>query len=406
LTAPGDGAQVLIIEEDTEVSVGLATQLVRIGCRVVGQAATAAKALLLAQECPPDLALTDVRIQGDQDGIETARVLQERFGAAIVYLVEFGDEDALKHAQSTHPFGYVFKPILGEELRSTIESVCARRKVLRSALDLLAAGCGAEDAAGLKGGDVTSALTQSIADIGEEMLEMQRAARTKDLFLARISHELRTPLASIIGFCDTLLLGVHGALNGEQTRHLTTIQRSGEHLLSLLDDLLDLSGINSGQLRLRQDPVNCAVVLKEVVALMAPLAGDKHLVLEPHAPEPNLVVLGDRRAVRQILLNLVGNAIKFTERGGVSVACHRSAETEGSWVLCEVRDTGPGIREEDRQRLFRPFSQIGAGAASRGRGLGLHLSLKLAEQMQGTIGVGGSPGEGSVFTLVLPLQVP
>ncbi len=232
----------------------------------------------------------------------------------------------------------------------------------------------------------------------EKNLELERASQAKDRFLATMSHELRTPLNAIIGFTGLMLMKLPGPLTPDQERQLRLVQASGKHLLSLINDLLDLAKIESGRVELQLAPVECAPVLEEVVQTLLPTAEAKGLWLRVVPPDAQARVRADRRALQQILINLTGNALKFTARGGVSL------EVSGTTgVDIAVRDTGVGISEADRARLFQAFTQVGdAGTRkSEGTGLGLHLSTKLAALMGGRIDVDSEPGRGSVFTLRL-----
>jgi len=233
----------------------------------------------------------------------------------------------------------------------------------------------------------------------EKNLELERANLAKDRFLATMSHELRTPLNAIIGFTGLMLMKLPGPLTADQEKQLGLVQSSGKHLLSLINDLLDLAKIESGRVELRLETVDCGVVLEEVVQTLRPTAEAKALWLRLEPEQVTVPVRADRRALQQILINLAGNALKFTHEGGVSI----EVSTQGERVDVAVRDTGIGISETDRARLFQAFTQVGDRGTRRaeGTGLGLHLSTKLAELMGGRIEVASQPGQGSVFTLRL-----
>ncbi|QTN24842.1 PAS domain S-box protein [Rhizobacter sp. AJA081-3] len=229
--------------------------------------------------------------------------------------------------------------------------------------------------------------------------ELERASRAKDRFLATMSHELRTPLNAIIGFTGLMLMKLPGPLTPDQEKQLGLVQSSGKHLLSLINDLLDLAKIESGRVELRLGAVDCAPVLDEVLQTLGPAAQARGLWLrlEPRPDWP--AVRADRRALLQILINLTGNAIKFTHAGGVTLSVR---DVDGG-IGIEVRDTGPGISTADRARLFEAFSQVGdvQARSAEGTGLGLHLSTKLAALMDGRIDVESEAGRGSCFTLIL-----
>ena len=242
----------------------------------------------------------------------------------------------------------------------------------------------------------------------------QAADQVKSSFLATMSHELRTPLNSIIGFTGIVLQRMAGPLTAEQEKQLGMVRGSARHLLELINDVLDLSKIEAGQLEVRTERFDLRAVIERVVASVRPLAERKTLTLTTAiAPEIG-ETSSDRRRVEQILLNLLSNAIKFTETGAVALSASVSqAPTSVSGaarrvVRIEVRDTGIGITPENLATLFQPFRQIDSGLArqSEGTGLGLAISRRLAELLHGEIGADSKWNEGSVFTLVLPFDGP
>ena len=236
----------------------------------------------------------------------------------------------------------------------------------------------------------------------EKNSELGSANLAKDRFLASMSHELRTPLNAIIGFTGTLLMKLPGALNTEQDKQLRTIQTSAKHLLSLINDLLDLAKIESGKVELRMESVSCRSVLEEVATSLRPLAQAKGLKFEVVAPENDVPVLTDRRALMQIIINLSNNAIKFTDKGGIRLEL-RDGEAGTHSRRVDIVDTGMGIRPEDQQKLFHAFEQVGTPGSQRpeGTGLGLHLSQKLAGLLASRIEFKSTFGKGSTFSLIM-----
>jgi PAS domain S-box-containing protein len=237
-------------------------------------------------------------------------------------------------------------------------------------------------------------------------VELESASLIKDRFLASMSHELRTPLNAVIGFTGTLLMKLPGPLTEEQSKQLRIIQSSAKHLLSLINDLLDLAKIESGKVTLANEPVTVQSVVEEVCTALRPMAEQKGLDLTVTAPEEELVLNTDRRAVGQILLNLASNAIKFTEHGEVRIVLDRQRDSGNSWIQLSVHDTGIGILSEDQPKLFQFFSQVERKTSRRkrneGAGLGLQLSRKLAELLGGQINFKSEYGKGSTFTISLP----
>jgi PAS domain S-box-containing protein len=230
----------------------------------------------------------------------------------------------------------------------------------------------------------------------------EEADRAKSVFLATMSHELRTPLNSIIGFTGVLQQGLAGPLTDEQQRQLEMVRGSGRHLLALINDILDISRIEAGELSLQARPMEVPDSLRRVASTLGPLASAKGLQLDLSMPPDLGRIRQDERRLEQILINLIGNAIKFTEKGGVKVQAVRRA----GWLCVQVQDTGPGMDAEELEQLFRPFHQLDNGLARshEGTGLGLAISQRLAALMGGSITVHSTPGLGSTFTLNVPLE--
>lgn len=232
----------------------------------------------------------------------------------------------------------------------------------------------------------------------EKNLELAKASLAKDRFLASMSHELRTPLNAVIGFTGTLLMKLPGPLTAAQEKQLNTIKTNAKHLLSLINDLLDLAKIESGSVELQLEPISCSEVIAEVIGSLRPLAESKGLLLEVHNSLPDLIVRSDRRALSQILLNLTNNAIKFTDAGSVKLTVQRRDNA----FRFEITDTGIGIPDDQQTLLFQAYSRVPAtGKRREGTGLGLHLSRKLAELLGGEITMKSEFGVGSTFILTL-----
>ena len=241
----------------------------------------------------------------------------------------------------------------------------------------------------------------------DKNLELENAALVKDRFLASMSHELRTPLNAIIGFTGTLLMKLPGPLNAEQEKQLRIVQTGAKHLLSLINDLLDVAKLSANKVTLNLEPVDCKTLIEEVSATLELEARRKGLAFAVHTPPDDVLLLTDRRALSQILINLVGNAIKFTQQGRVDVVLQDLQLPTGRAVQLRVQDTGPGIPLQEQPRLFEAFSRVESADRRHheGTGLGLHLSRKLAEALGGTLGFDSTEGLGSTFTLQLPEHV-
>ncbi len=247
-----------------------------------------------------------------------------------------------------------------------------------------------------------SKVAERTAELASANSRLQELDRLKSMFMASMSHELRTPLNSIIGFTGLLLMGLTGELNAEQKTQLGMVKSSAQHLLSLINDILDISKIESGRVQLVMEEFDLHQVVEEVVSSLHPQADKKGLALV-HNSEPGLLVTNDRRRVKQILMNLVTNAVKFTDEGSVKVVIDRR---EDQRISLSVRDTGIGIAPEDMEKLFQPFQQIDMTSTKRheGTGLGLYLCSKLMEMLQGEVKAESRLGEGSMFTMSIPLR--
>jgi protein-histidine pros-kinase len=232
---------------------------------------------------------------------------------------------------------------------------------------------------------------------------LAEAIQAKDRFLASMSHELRTPLNSIIGFTGTLLMQLPGPLTEEQESQLRTVQGSSKHLLALINDLLDVARFDSDAPRVQGEPVECVAALGEAMATLVPAARHKGLQVTTRCPQPQLHAHLDRRAFRQVLLNLVSNAIKYTEQGRVDVTLEQQGPPGQEEVVVQVADTGRGIAAADQPRLFQPFARIEpASRQGEGTGLGLYLTRRLVEAQGGSVRCTSDPGRGSEFTVRLP----
>jgi CheY-like chemotaxis protein len=232
------------------------------------------------------------------------------------------------------------------------------------------------------------------------------ASAAKTNFLANISHEIRTPMTAILGYAE--LLRDVGADPAERAEWIDTIRRNGDHLLAIINDLLDLSKIEAGRFEVELAPVSVPDVVRDVVKLMRVRAASQGIALD-HVVEDDLartLVRTDAVRIRQVLLNLVGNAVKFTERGGVEVRVGARAKGPRLELSVAVRDTGCGIAPELLPRLFEPFTQSDASFTRRhgGTGLGLAISRRLASLLGGRIDVASEVGRGSVFTFVFDAE--
>ena len=359
------------------------------------------------------------------------RGLLEAAPDAMVVVNQAG-EIILLNVQAEKQFGYRRDELVGQKVKNIIPEGFAERLIadgLRSAADALAQqiGTGIELSGRRKDasefpieimlsplespeGILVTAAIRDITDrkrfesaLQEKNTEMERANQAKDRFLASMSHELRTPLNGIIGFAEFLSDGKPGAINVKQHEYLGDILASGRHLLELINDVLDMVKVQSGKLKLLNEPFELLAATEEVFAVVTPLAQNKQIDMTMAiAPGLGTVVL-DQQRFRQIVYNLLSNALKFTDDGGqVRI---EAATLDTDRFRLSIRDSGIGIAPEDMPRLFTEFEQLETGTSRRfgGTGLGLALTREIVEAMGGTISVESKIGKGSTFTVILPV---
>ena len=365
-------ASILIVEDESVVALDLKLQLLDWGYDVVGVADTAAQAESLAQLHRPDLALMDVMLQGEVDGIEAALHLQGSLGVPVLFLTSYSDADTVRRAAETAAYGYVTKPFQARELHAGIEVAIWKAKMERQ-----------------------------LAELAGERMKRQAselASRSKSEFLARISHEMRTPLNAVLGFAQLLK---HHEISGTPPTpgYPDHILNAGRHLLALVDDVLDVQGVADGTLRLSLQPCRVDLMLHEVAGLLQPMAAPRDVRLQPEGLAP-VVALADPTRLRQVLLNLGTNAVKYNVQGG---SVRLAASQQSGQVRVSVEDTGIGMTPEQLAHLFEPFNRLGRESTREdGVGLGLVIARRLAGLMQGTLRVESEAGVGTRATLELP----
>ncbi|HEY9723920.1 MAG TPA: ATP-binding protein [Oscillatoriaceae cyanobacterium] len=252
----------------------------------------------------------------------------------------------------------------------------------------------------------TESLDRLVAERTRELSAANEELRSLDLlkdeFISIVSHELRTPVNAITGFGSILVDGVAGALTPEQSAYVEKMLAGADRLLALINDLLDYSRIQAGKFSLAKERLDAGVVIKDTITVLADQAAQKRVRLHFAEPAEPLLAQADPQRLSQVVLNLVGNAIKFTPEGGrITVGVRR----QGEFLRCEVHDTGPGIAASDIPKLFQRFGQLDTGPtrAHRGTGLGLVIVKSLVEAHGGEVGVESQPGQGSTFWFTLPL---
>ncbi len=392
-------AKILVVDDETDLELLITQKFrreVRNGEMQFEFAGNGLEALARLKEIPDfDIVLTDLNMP-EMDGLTLLHELRRyKRDLRTIVLSAYGDLGNIRAAMNRGAFDFLTKPIDFKDLKitlaKTMESVAELREIEQARLD--------KEAAQQKALDEERKAKESQRKLIEHLKKMDRL---KDEFLASTTHELKTPINGIIGIVDSLLDGVAGTLNPKVQSNLDMVVSSGKRLSRLVDDILDFSKMKSGQIVLQKRPVDLYQAVETVLVLSQPLTLGKNLELRneisPQAPH----VFADPNRVQQILFNLVGNAIKFTDMGSVSV----TASQQGNLCEISISDTGIGIPEERFDDIFQMFEQVEHSGTRRqgGAGLGLAITRKLVELNGGEIRVTSDMGEGSQFSFTLPIS--
>ena len=237
------------------------------------------------------------------------------------------------------------------------------------------------------------------------LFRSEQASRLKSQFLANMSHEFRTPLNAILGYTHMLLHGVTGPVSDQQRKSLTRIDSNSQHLLALINDILDITRIEAGRMPLNLSSFEIPELVNEVMSELEPIISRSSLRVTAKMPRTLRPIKSDRQKVKQIVLNLLSNALKFTPAGSVTIAA--SYDEHRRWVAISVQDTGVGIASEDQAKVFEDFRQLDASPTRGygGTGLGLSICRRLAQMLGGAIDLRSNVNKGSVFTLRLPVRL-
>jgi signal transduction histidine kinase len=354
---------VLVIDDESGIRDVLARALPRRGYEV-SLAETGEQAVAKAKEKSFELAICDMVMPG-MDGVSTLKALKRlQPHMEVVMSTGFASLETAIESLKSGAYDYVAKPYALDHIFGVLDKALEHRR------------------------------------LQAKVVELEAANRLKSEFLANMSHELRTPLNAIVGYTSLMLEGVYGAIPADQQSALDRVLSNSRNLLNLINNILDFSKLSAGMMPVFLEDFDAADLTREVAQTLQCLASQKGLALETDAPAP-VPMRGDKTKVKQVLINLTANAVKFTEKGSVTL---RAAPAPDGGVELSVRDTGPGIAPEHLAYIFEKFTQID-GTVTRphgGTGLGLSITKKLCELLGGKIEVESRLGEGSVFIARLP----
>jgi signal transduction histidine kinase/BarA-like signal transduction histidine kinase len=363
--------RILVVDDERIVNLDIQATLKRLGYTIVGDAVSGQEAIDKARQFRPDLVLMDIKLRGEMDGVEAANYIIKSYDIPVVFLTAYSDDKTLNRAKLTGPFGYLLKPFEERDLRSSIEIALYKHGIEQE-------------------------FRQAVHDA-------EAANEAKSSFLATISHELRTPMNGILGLSE-ILLG--SGLDAEQQEYVELIKGSANSLLKVLNDLLDYSKIERRILELREGNFDLHEVMSIIVNTHKDQAHKKGLNVDCCFHSETIAALqGDSGRLTQVLNNLVSNAIKYTDRGGVSIEilpddCSADPYPDGCVrLLFVVSDTGVGISRNKADTIFESFTQLEDYMTRKqgGIGLGLTISYNLVNLLQGGMWLETKPNEGSSF---------
>ncbi|MDX1901346.1 MAG: ATP-binding protein [Gammaproteobacteria bacterium] len=357
--------KILIVEDEFITAMDMQRNLEKLNYIVLGICGSGEEAIEKSNVLNPDIILMDVSLQGEMKGTEAARQIVRRRRVPIIFITAYNDNETLKHAKLANPYGYLIKPINMSDLNITIDMALFKFKT-----------------------------------------ELESAAKTEQLkneFLANMSHEMRTPLNGIIGFSELMYNNKIGETTDVQHEYLGDILSCSQHLLDLINNVLDFSKIESGKIEFKPETVHLGNLINEITNTLSILIENRKLDLSVQVDPALSNVTIDPVRFKQILYNYLSNAIKFSNDGGeIEVAAY--LEENDDTFRIEVIDHGIGIDENDLKELFVPFHQLNASANKnyQGSGIGLALTRLLVEAQNGKVGVESVLGSGSIFYAILP----
>jgi len=377
------GATIIVVEDEMGARATLCGILEDAEYRIIGLE-RGAEALEVIRRSEFDAIITDIRLP-DVGGMEILELAKEiNPDAAVIMMTGYASVETAVDAVNQGAYAYFVKPVNPDEIKTTIANALKQQRLLQENKRLV------------------ESLQRSNKLLFETNEKLRKTTQAKSEFLANMSHELRTPLNVINGFSELMLDEVPGEVNEEQRQCLNDILGSGKHLLNLIDDILDLSKVESGKMELNFKNIGLTVLMASLYNTVKAMLVSRKQSLEVNVGEGFPPVYADKAKVRQVLLNLLSNSTKFTPDGGKLKV---EAVRDGDWCRVSVIDNGIGIKKEDQERIFEPFCQLDSPLTEEkgGTELGLTIARQIIEKHGGRIWVESEYRKGSRFTFTLPL---
>ncbi|MBT3226365.1 MAG: response regulator [Deltaproteobacteria bacterium] len=405
-------SRIMIVEDEAIILSLIKTYLLNLQYEIAAEACSGEEAIRLVKTVKPDIILMDISIPGDYDGIRTAQEILKEQNIPIIFLTSHTDEETIDRATGLSPYGYLFKPIKQIELQVAIDITLSRKAIEKQLRTSEARYKSAEETLRLHQTDLENMVAAQTGDLKEAKESAERANQAKSEFLTNMSHELRTPMHQILNFSKFGMTKIETAPKEKLASFFSKIYDSGNRLMVLLNDLMDLSLMTSGKMAYYMEEYDLTWILKNTITDMHQQLEEKTIQLDFKIPSSNILttIICDNIRIEQVFRNLLSNGIKFTPEGRqieIQFAAEdlKMPDKKVPGLKISIADQGVGIPENELDTIFEKFSQstrtkTGAG----GTGLGLAICSEIVTQHNGFISAENNPHGGATFSIFLPYQ--